>query len=131
VAVTYALVLTWVNWLPVFIVLMLGAGTCLFVASILDREVSSSHPDRRIVNLVRLMAWAKFGGTCLVVGALVAAGKLGPAGFGGANRWAAMNIMLCTAGGLSLISGYALMLRKDRATAGETNVARGPTPVGA
>ena len=113
IAVTYALVLSWVNWLPIFMILMLGAGTCLFVARILDRESVATAPDARIISLVRFVAWSKFGATCLTIGGLLAAGKLGADGFGGQSRWAAMNIMLCTAIGLSLISGYALIIRHE------------------
>ena len=111
ISVTYALVLSWVNWLPIFLILMLGSSTCLFVARILDREAVAKAPDQRIINLVRFVAWSKFGATCLAIGGLLAAGKLGPDGFGGQSRWAAMNILLCTAIGLAVISGYALMSR--------------------
>ena len=91
VSVTYATVLTWSNWAPTFLSLALGTGICLFVAGILDREAATDKPDARIINLVRLMAWGKFGLTCLAVGCLIAAGRLSPDGFGGQSRASAIH----------------------------------------
>jgi hypothetical protein len=108
VFLTYALVMAWTNWLGAFMVLVVGAGLCLFVARVLDAEAHAETPDAHLVGFVGLMARVQLTLTCIVVGGLLAAGRFGPEAFGGYNKWAAVNVLLCAAIGLAVLSGFAI-----------------------
>jgi hypothetical protein len=109
VALIYSLVITtWTAWFAAFIILVLGAALCMFLANILARDASDDHHDPRIDSLVNWIAKVQFAATCLAIGGLLAFGKFSTSAFGGEAKWAAINIMLCAAFGLTGLSGFAI-----------------------
>jgi hypothetical protein len=105
----YQFLLTWDAWLASFVLLLTGALALLFVGKILDRDALENNDDPRVLELVRLVAKGQFVLTCIALGGLLAYGKFSAAAFAGDDAWAAMNILLTTALGLALMSGYYLV----------------------
>ena len=64
------------------------------------------------MNFVGQIAKIQFALTCLLIGGLIAVGKFGVASFGGENKWPAVNILLCTAFGLAVISGFTIVISR-------------------
>jgi hypothetical protein len=109
VVLIYSLIITsWSGWFACFLILVMGAALCLFLANILVRDADQADPDPRIINLVNWIARVQFAATCLAVGGLLAFGKFSANAFGGEAKWAAVNIMLCAAMALAGLSGYAV-----------------------
>lgn len=110
ICVIYSLIMVWTQtWIPLFVVLTLAAGTCMFIANLLQRDADAGIIDQRVIAFVDRMVWAQFVVICLLIGGLVAVGKFGPASFSGENKWAAMNVMLCTGLGLGILSGFSVI----------------------
>lgn len=111
----YGMLMVWTEtWVPLFILLVLGAGTCLFVANILERDAQAGKTDDKVINFVGQIAKIQFVLTCLLIGGLLAAGKLGASTFSEENKWPAVNILLCTAIGLAVVSGFTLIASKTQ-----------------
>ena len=108
VSLIYGFVMQWSAWYGVFFVLVMGAGLCLFIANVLERDAAEDAVDSRIIGLVELIAKIQFGATCVAVGGLVAFGKLSVDAFGGDAKWAAVNILLCMGLALAGLSGFAI-----------------------
>jgi hypothetical protein len=108
ISLIYGFLMQWSAWYGVFFVLVMGAGLCLFIANVLERDAAADALDSRIIGLVGLIAKVQFGATCVAVGGLVAFGKLSVDAFGGDAKWAAVNILLCMGLALAGLSGFAI-----------------------
>ncbi len=109
VVLIYSLVITaWTAWFASFLILVMGAAVCMFLANILVRDAAQDEVDSRVVTMVHWIARLQFGATCLAIGGLIAIGKFSASAFGGEAKWAAVNVMLCMAIGLAGLSGYAI-----------------------
>jgi hypothetical protein len=108
-AVTYGLmVLRWDSWYVAFVLLMCGAGLCLFVGSILRREAGTADGDSRLVGIVNIVARAQFVSACLAIGALIAGGKLTAQSLGEPGAWAGLNLCISTAMGFAVLNGFVI-----------------------
>jgi hypothetical protein len=122
IAVTYGLLLVWAtSWIGVFVLLVVGAGLCLLVANMLDRDAEAGKTDERLVNFVSAVAKLQFILTVFLVGMLLLMSRFGIDSFAG-NKWPAVNVLLSTAVGLSVIAGYTLL------TGGLSRRLRAPKP---
>jgi hypothetical protein len=112
--ITYQLLITWTtNWMGIFLILVMGAAACLFIANILQREADAGDPDDHLVDLVNLIAKLQFAAMCVIIGGLIAAGRFGADAFGGQNKWAAVNILLCAGIGLAVLSGFTALATRS------------------
>jgi hypothetical protein len=105
----YTFLLDWNAWRGVFFVVVLGAGLCLFIANVLDRDAAEDAHDARMVGIVDKIAKIQFLATCIAIGGLIAYGKLSVDAFGGQAKWAAVNIMLCMGMALAGLSGFTMV----------------------
>jgi hypothetical protein len=105
----YQSLLSWPPWIGAFVLMLAGALTLLFIAKILDRDALETTDDPRIFDLVRIVAKIQFIATCVAVGGLLAFGKFSVSAFASDESWAAMNILLTSAIGLAVMSGYYLV----------------------
>ena len=110
----YSFLLDWPYWLPIVVAMFLACGVCLFVAIVLDREDSSVSPDRWAPVLVTAMAKSQFTVSAVLLGMMFAARQSSDVGFGGAHRWVALNLILCTAAALLTLTGYLIMNRSSQ-----------------
>jgi hypothetical protein len=106
--VTYGLVLNWDSWYVAFILLISGAGLCLFVSSILQREANTADGDVRLVGIVNIVARAQFVLACLALGALMAGAKLPVQSLGEPGAWAGLNLFISTAMGFAVLNGFVI-----------------------
>jgi hypothetical protein len=105
----YAFLLDWSAWQGVFFVVVLGAGLCLFIANVLDRDAVEDAYDFRMLGIVDKISKVQFGATCIAIGGLIAYGKLSVDAFGGDAKWAAVNILLCMGMALAGLSGFTIV----------------------
>ena len=105
----YTFLLDWNAWRGVFFVVVLGAGLCLFIANVLDRDAAEDAHDQRMVAIVDKIAKIQFATTCIAIGGLIAYGKLSVDAFGGEAKWAAVNILLCMGMALAGLSGFTMV----------------------
>ncbi len=105
----YAVLIDWKAWQGVFFVVVLGAGLCLFIANVLDRDAAEDAQDPRLLGIVDKIAKVQFGATCVALGGLIAYGKLSADAFGGDAKWAAVNILLCMGLALTGLSGFTMV----------------------
>lgn len=117
ISLIYGFLMQWSAWYGVFFVLVMGAGLCLFIANVLERDAAEDALDSRMIGLVNLIAKIQFGATCVAVGGLVAFGKLSVDAFGGDAKWAAVNILLCMGLALAGLSGFAIAAGGGASTA--------------
>lgn len=110
IVLVYAFLLQWDYWFAAFLLMILGATLCLFLANILMRDLTGDGVDGHVVDLVRSIAKAQFAATCVAFGGLIAFGTLSPSTFGGEAKWVAVNVMLCAAFALAALSGYIVAL---------------------
>ncbi len=110
VCIIYSTIMVWTqSWIPLFMVLVLACGVCMLIANLLDRDAAAGVTDARVIGFIDRVVWAQFVAIVLLIGALIAVGKFGAASFSGENKWAAMNVMLCTGLGLAIISGFSIL----------------------
>lgn len=107
IVLLYTTLLEWTLWFGAFFVMCVGATLCLFLANIIMRDLTEETTDRRMSALVKSIAKAQFGVTCLSIGGLLALGASATSsGAGGA--WAGVNVMLAAAIGLGALSAYVI-----------------------
>ena len=115
--VVYAFILDWPHWVPVVMAMLVGCCTCLFVALILDREALAEVPDAWALTLVAVMSKSQFALGAILFGLLLAIQQSPGFNFGGAHKWVAINLAMCTAAGLLSLTGYLIM--SERKTVSE------------
>ena len=115
ISLIYGFLMQWAAWYGVFFVLVMGAGLCLFIANVLERDAAEDALDSRIIGFVGLIAKIQFAATCVAVGGLIAFGKLSVDAFGGDAKWAADNILLCMGLALAGLSGFAIAVGNSAA----------------
>jgi hypothetical protein len=127
--ITYALMIQWSQiWVGIFMVLALGSAVCLFMANTLQRDSEAGTEDVNAIALVGLIAKLQVVVTCLIVGSLVAFGRFNTQAFGGEAKWAAVNILLCTAMGAAILSGFAITTGRKPRTAAPVAAVKHETP---
>ncbi len=110
ICLIYSTIIVWTKaWIPLFIVLILASGICMFIANMLQTDAEAGVTDERILAFVDRAVWAQFVVICLLIGGVVSVGRFDPAGYSGENKWPAMNIMLCTGLGLAIVSGFSII----------------------
>ena len=114
--VVYAMLLDWPYWVPIVVAMFVACGLCLFVALILDREAAAAKPDAWAPTLVAVMAQSQFAASALLLGIVAAARGASDVGLGGAHRWVALNLVLCTAAALLSLTGYLIMSSRTQST---------------
>jgi hypothetical protein len=116
--VTYGLVLVWDAWYMTFVLLVSGAGLCLFVNAILRREAKTVDGDVRLVGIVNIVARVQFVLACLAIGALIASGRMHTNILGSPGAWAGLNICLSTAAGFAVLNGFVIATCPERSATG-------------
>jgi hypothetical protein len=107
--VAYAFVLDWPYAMSVVLGMFAACGACMIVALVLDREAKSPAPDQRTLLLAATLAKVQFAFAAVLLGAMVAARQAAEVELGGAHRWVALNVILCTAAALLTLTGYLIM----------------------
>lgn len=136
ICIIYSTIIVWTQaWVPLFVVLILASGTCMFIANMLQTDADAGVTDERILAFVDRSVWAQFVAICLLIGGVIIVGRFGPAGYSGENKWAAMNIMLCTGLGLAIVSAFSIVnaISGRKARGGKSRLARdagSDTPAG-
>lgn len=121
--VAYAFLLDWPYWMPVVVCMFLACGVCFFMAWIMDREAASDAPDPLGLNLAELLPMSQLALGGLMLGALIALRRQPELSMGGANRWVAFNLIICTAAALLTLSGYLLTCRRAAIAEGDAGQA--------
>ena len=110
ICLIYSTIIVWTKaWIPLFSVLILASGICMFIANMLQADADAGVTDERILAFVDRAVWAQFVVICLMIGGVIAVGRFDPAGYSGENKWPAMNIMMCTGLGLAIVSGFSIL----------------------
>lgn len=114
--VVYDFILEWPHWVPVVMAMLVGCCTCLFVALILDREATADVPDAWALTLVGVMSKSQFALGAVLFGLLLAIQQMPNFNLGGAHKWVAINLAMCTAAGLLSLTGYLIMSERKPAS---------------
>jgi hypothetical protein len=125
--VAYSFVLDWPYATSVVLGLFAACGACMIMTLILDREAKSPTPDQRTLAVAAGLVKAQFALAAILIGAMVAARQAAEMELGGAHRWVALNVILCTAAALLTLTGYLIMNGRQQASSN----AVGQTPVAA
>lgn len=96
ILLVYGTLIEWPTWVAVTSILIVFAGICLFMASVLDRDQSSKATDDRPLRFADFIVRAKLAVACSLFGCLLAAGQLSGQMFGGEAKWVAVNVLLST-----------------------------------
>ena len=115
--VAYAFVLDWPYATSVVLGMFAACGACMIVTLVLDREAKSPTPDQRILRVAAGLTKAQFAIAAILIGAMVAARQASEVELGGAHRWVALNVILCTATALLTLTGYLIMNGRQQTTA--------------
>ena len=119
--VVYAFLLDWPYWMPVVVAMFVGCGVCLFIAAVLDRETTAENPDVWATIMVGVLAKGHFALGGLMLGCLIALRRQPEMVMGGAHRWVALNLILCTSGALLSLAGYLILSERDTIAAADTD----------
>ena len=123
--VVYSFLLDWSHWMPTVVAMYIGCALCLFVALVLDREAASPSPDRRTIRMVASMAKSQFVLAALLFGGLLAIRNHPELTMGGAHKWVALNLVMCTSAGLLTLTGYLILQTwTARATSADPELVR-------
>jgi hypothetical protein len=121
----YTFLLIWDNHMVVSGILVAGALMCLILSAILSREADSDQPDNGIVGVAWLAIKGQLGVAAVSLGGLMGAGRFAPDAFGGAAKWAAINILVASSIGIVVLAANALYVMSKSAIAAANAAARG------
>jgi hypothetical protein len=107
--VVYAFILEWAQWVPTVMAMLVGCVMCLFVARILDREAESAIPDSRSLALATWLARCQFAFGAIILGMVAAVKSEAVHSFHNAHNWVAVNIAMCTAVGILMLTAYLML----------------------
>jgi hypothetical protein len=116
-AVTYGTgILTWKEWRTFFIAFTIGAGLCLSVSALLNKDAAQAREDATMLKLARYGAMAQLAGMLIAMIGLVVDGKMTrflQIQREGWQDWAANNVFFFGALALAAISAYALSASRE------------------
>jgi hypothetical protein len=114
--VVYAFILEWAQWVPTVMAMLVGCVMCLFVARVLDREDDSATPDSRSLALATWLARSQFAFGAVILGMVTAVKSQAVHSFDNAHNWVAVNIAMCTAVGILMLTGYLMLQNNQQPT---------------
>jgi hypothetical protein len=124
IATIYSFLLHWPKYMIVVGVATIGALTCLSLGIILEREAKSEKPDQGMVQISWLGIKVQLAVAALGIGGLMGAGRLAPDAFGGADKWAAINILVAASVGIVALTANALYVMSKSAIAAANKTVR-------